>query len=194
MGIMFAWAGGILAFLLYIPLIRGILKGEVKQSFATWTLWVLLDAIALVSTILEKGNFLLLVSYVIGGTLVTATLIHKKQFKWTWFEWLTLALVIVCLVVWKVSGSKTAIVASTLAVFIAGVPQIVESWQKPDKQTALIYFGYIIANSLSLMAGKSWTIEERFYPAVCVILCTLIGIASLHRKTTLDRKGSEVVT
>lgn len=190
----FAWAGGLLAFLLYIPLIRGILNGKVKQNFAAWFLWVSLDTILLVSTIIEKGNFLLLVFYVIGGSLVTASLLYKKLFKWTWFEWFILALVIICLVVWNMSGSKTAIVASTLAVFIAGVPQIVESWIKPDRQSGLIYMGYVVANFLSLLGGKGWTIEERFYPATCVVLCGLIAIAALHRKGNEEEIGSGVVT
>ncbi len=189
-----AWAGGLLAFLLYVPLIRGIMRGEVKQSVAAWMLWVFLDAIAMVSTIIERGNFLLLVFYVIGGSFVIASLLYKKLFKWTWFEWLILALVIICLVVWKMSGSRTAIVASTLAVFIAGVPQIVESWRKPDKQTGYIYIGYVVANFLSLMGGKGWLIEERFYPGVCVILCGLIAAAALHRKGAEEIRGSEVVT
>lgn len=181
------WMGGLLAFLLYIPLIWGILKGEVRQSFATWILWVALDSIALVSTILEDGNFLLLVFYTIGGTLVTASLVYKKLFKWTWFEWSVLVMVIICLVVWRVSGSTAAIVASTLAVFIAGTPQIVDSWLNPDKQTGYIYIGYVIANFLSLMGGKSWSIEERFYPGVCVILCGMIAIASFRNNKASTR-------
>jgi hypothetical protein len=177
------WAGGLLALLLYVPLIRIVLKGG-EQSFATWLLWVLLDAIAMVSTILEKGNSLLLIFYVIGGSTVTVLLLYKKLFKWTWFEWLILTLVIICLVVWKAGGSGTAIVASSLAVFIAGVPQIVELWQKPSKEIGCVYLGYAVAALLSLLGGQGWTIEERFYPGVCAVLCCLISLASFRRLDT----------
>lgn len=175
------WAGGLLALLLYIPLIRIVLKGG-EQSFATWLLWVLLDAIAMVSTILEKGNSLLLIFYVIGGSIVTVLLLYKKLFKWTWFEWLILVLVTICLVIWKVGGSRTAIVASSLAVFIAGVPQILELWQKPNKEIGYVYTGYMIAALLSLVGGRGWTIEERFYSGICVTLCGIIALTSFRQK------------
>lgn len=65
----------------------------------------------------------------------------------------------------------------------------------------LMYIGYVVANFLSMMGGKGWTIEERFYPGVCVIPCGLIAIASLHKSQKKEAKeaasalkGSEVVT
>jgi hypothetical protein len=52
-------SGATLAVAMYIPLNKGILKGEVKQNIATFLLWITLDLIAAISTWLEGGNFLL---------------------------------------------------------------------------------------------------------------------------------------
>lgn len=176
------WLSSLIALLLYYPLISGILKGEIKQSVATWILWVFLDTIALVSIILQKGNYLLLVFYCICGTIVTLSLVYKRLFSWTRFESFVLGLVIICLVVWSLSGSRWATIASTIAVCISGAPQIRDSWRTPDRTTGLIYVGYILANGLSFFGGKTWTIEERFYPGMMALLCLTIATASFRTK------------
>jgi len=183
------WLGSLIALLLYYPLISGILRGEIKQSVATWILWVSLDAIALISIILQKGNYLLLVFYCTCGMLVSLSLVFKRLFTWTRFETFVLFLVIVCLVVWSLSGSRWATIASTIAVCISGAPQIRDSWRTPDRTTGLIYMGYVLANSLSFLGGTTWTIEERFYPGMMVLLCLTIATAAFRKK---DQRSSVI--
>ncbi len=173
--------GGGLGLLLYMPLIGGILFKNKKQNCVTWVLWVLLDAITLANVIITKGNATLLECYVIGGTGVSLLLFYKKQFKWMNIETMFTCLVIICLVVWYMLGSRVTIVASSLAVFIAGMPQVIDSWRSPDRETGYIYLGYALSNYLAFMGGKSWAIEEWFYYGVCVVLCLMIGIAALRK-------------
>ena len=176
------WASGLLALLLFYPLISGILRGKIKQSVATWILWISLDAIALVSIILQKGNYLLLVFYCTCGTVVVLSLIYKRLFTWTQFETFILALVIVCLIIWGLSGPRWATIASTVAVCISGCPQVRDSWREPDRTTGLIYIGYTVTNSLSFFGGKAWTIEDRFYPGMMALLCITIATTAFRRK------------
>lgn len=175
------WLGSLIAVSLYFPLIIGIMQGKIEQNFATWILWVALDAIALASILFQGGNYLLLIFYCIGGTLVCVSLLYTKQFRWTRFETFVLSLVIACLVLWAMSGSRWATIASTLAVVISGAPQIKDFWLQPDKRTGYLYLGYVLANGFSFLGGKSWTIEERFYPGMCVLLCIAIAIAAFRK-------------
>lgn len=176
------WTGSIIALSLYFPLVSGILPGKIEQNFATWILWVALDAIALVSILIQGGNYLLLVFYCFGGTTVCIALLCARLLRWTQFESFILFLVIVCLVVWAVSGSRWATIASTLAVVISGAPQIKDSWIQPDKKTGYIYLGYVLANGFSFLGGKAWTIEERFYPGMSVLLCLAIAGAAFRKR------------
>ena len=66
----------------YALLIQGILKGTVKQSFATWILWLALDVIMVYGTISQKGNPLLYSVFTLGTCIVTILLIVKKQYTW----------------------------------------------------------------------------------------------------------------
>lgn len=75
--------GALMAFVLYYPLVKGILRDEIEQNFVTWILWFLLDSIALGSLIFQGGNYLLLIGYCVGGFIVSCSLIYKKQIKWT---------------------------------------------------------------------------------------------------------------
>jgi hypothetical protein len=177
-----AYSSCALALLLYCPLLTGILRGQIKQNVATWTLWVSLDAIVTVSIILQKGNYVLPALYVIGGSIIVISLIYKKLFKWTSFETFVLILVIVCLLIWSISGSRWATIASTLAVCISSAPQVRDLWREPEKGTGVIYSGYALANILSFMAGKSWTVEERFYPGMMIPLCLLMTVVAFRKK------------
>src|SRR3989344_5125098 len=152
------WTGSLIALGLYLPLISGILRDKIEQSFATWLLWVSLDLIALISIILQKGNF-----------------------KWTWFETFVSFMVLICLIFWWLSGSRIATISSTIAVVISGLPQFKESWQKPDRVTGFIYLGYVVVNVFFFFGGKNWTIEDRFYPGSMIPLCMAIAFAALLR-------------
>lgn len=176
------WLSSLIALLLFYPMISGILKGEIKQNVATWILWVSLDVIALMSIILQKGNYLLLMFYCTCGILVILSLVYKRLFSWSKFESFVLGLVVICLVVWSLSGSRWATIASTIAICISGTPQIRDSWRTPDRTTGMIYMGYVLANSLSFFGGKAWTVEERFYPGMMVILCITIAWVSFRKK------------
>ncbi len=184
MKIILSWTAGIIAFVLYAPLLIGIFKNQIKQSFATWMLWVLLDVIALGSIIAQKGdNWTLLACYISGGTIVAVLLIYKKQFRWTWIESATVSLVFICIFLWLASGPKLATIASTLAVCLSGIPQYVESRKEPDVNTGWIYLGYTLVNFLSFLAGKEWTIADRFYYGMTTLLCVSIAYVALQKKS-----------
>lgn len=180
--------GALMAFALYYPLVKGILRDEIEQNFVTWILWLLLDGIALGSLIFQGGNYLLVIGYCVGGFIVSCCLIYKKQIRWTAKEVVVLSMVIICLIVWSVSGNRNATIASTLAVFISGLLQMSDSWRKPDTQTSFIYLGYVLANGVSCLAGEAWTIKDRFYQAACTILCLIISLASSQKvKDNIDK-------
>ena len=176
--------------LCYVPLIFGIVKNKIEQSFVAFFLWALLDIIATITSILADGNYWLPLSNAIGASTVAILLAIKKKFNWTWVESITAILVLVCLITWYVSGETAGIVASSLAVVIASLPQMVDTYKNPQSTPTLIYLVFLVANILSLIAGKSWTIEERFYPACAVFLCLVIASFSLRKINTLSKRIS----
>jgi len=167
-------AAAVVAFWAYIPLASGILRDKAVQSFAAFFLWALLDSIATVTSFLHDGNYWLPLSNVIGSSTIAIILVSKKQVSWSWVETMTAILVIICLAVWHTTGEKAGIIASSLAVEIATIPQMVETYSKPGDTPVKVYYIFLAANLLSFVAGQSWTIGERFYAACSVFLCLMV--------------------
>jgi hypothetical protein len=90
--------------------------------------------------------------------------------------------VLVCLVIWKSSGPKTATVATTLAIVIAGLPGMIELWRAPQRFLAWVWTGYTVASLLALAGGTAWSIEERFAPAVFAAQTLVLTGIGLRRK------------
>ncbi|HZY82362.1 MAG TPA: hypothetical protein VFE50_22710 [Cyclobacteriaceae bacterium] len=183
-------AGGIIGLVAYVLLIVALTRStsggqqsDTEQSFAAFFLWALLDLIATITTIIEGGNYWLALSNAIGSSVITIILVYKKQVSWSWVESMTATLVVVCLVVWYVSGEQAGIVASSLAVVIASVPQMVDTFKKPGSTPLLPYMVFLVANIISFLAGKSWTIEERFYQACGIFLVVVIVAFALRRRS-----------
>jgi hypothetical protein len=166
--------GAIVGLIAFIPLIADISKdknNETNQNFATWILWAILDGIAAVTTIFQSGNFWLPLGYSFGGFAITILLIYRKRISWTKFESLIAVLVTICLSIWWYVGDKAGTLASTLAVMIASIPQLIDIAKNPSSTPRLVYFLFGLGGFLSFIGGKSWTIEERLYPANVIIVC-----------------------
>lgn len=175
-------AGSVVAILIYFPLWKGIRTGKVEQNLLTWALWGTLDFVVAATIIAQKGSFLLPIAYAIGS-LITVLFIVKAKGKasWTWFESLVSFLVLASMVIWYFSGDKVAAVASTTAMCIAGVPQLIDAWKKPHSMPLLVFSAYLLANVLSTAGGSDWSIKERFYPASAAVYCFLIVLFSARK-------------
>lgn len=178
----FIWVSAAIAILGYIPLCLAIRSGSAKQNLLTWALWCSLDGIVAATLIAQAGNFLLAVAYTIGSGVTTIFILKAgNHASWTWFHTMVVGLVVASMVVWHFSGSRMATIAGTIAMIIAGVPQLVDAWEKPKESPTLIYSAYVIANCLAIAGGKSWSVEERFYPVCAGVFCLLITLVSLRK-------------
>ncbi len=160
--------------LIYLYLAHKIRKGNAEQNLATWVSWVLLDTVAGASLFVQDGNWYLLAMYVAGGTMISSFIFRSAKFKWGIVEKTSLLLVVVSIIIWTRSGPWYATIVSTIGVAIATCPQLKDAILEPATQPIEVYIGFTIINGLAVAGGKAWTIDERFYPAVCTILCALI--------------------
>lgn len=172
------WAGVALSILLYRLIIKDVLRGILRQSLVTWSLWGALDLITLVSIIVEKGNWLILAIYVMGSLVVCSSLAYKRQFAWTWLESFIITLVGLCLLVWYYLGPTATTIAGTTSVALATLPQLKESWFTPNRKSVRIWAGFLIVNIFFFLGGASWEVKEVLYPLVCVGLCTALMVVN----------------
>ena len=174
--------GGIGALALFVPMAVEVVKdGGAGQSFATWMLWAALDTILTISLLLQHGNYLLPLGFAAGGIVLTTLLLLKGRFAWGRMDNVILLLVIGCLIGWKLGGAKTATVAATLGICLAGIPGLVELWRNPQRKVGNIWGWYVLANGLAFLGGTAMTVEERFAPGVFAAYSLLMFVASRRR-------------
>lgn len=176
--------GGLLALLMFIPMFRQVLRENGDgQSFASWLLWGSLDGILIATLIEQGGNFWIVVGFTLGDLLIAGTLAWQRKFNWGRFETMTLLLVVICVVGWKLAGPRTATVFSILAVCVAGVPGFLTLKRNPDRKTGNVWLGYSVANVLSFFGGTAMTLEQRLAPGVFTVASLLMAWAGLRRVT-----------
>jgi len=188
-------AGGVLVLLLFIPMVAVAMKdGGAGQSFAMWLLWTALDLILTISLFAQHGNYLVSLGFTIGDAFMAGLLLFKGRFVWGTFEHVILALVIGCLVGWKIGGPATATVATTLGICVAGIPGLAELWKNPQRKVGHLWAAYVVANGVAFWGGRAMTIEERFAPGVFAGYSLLMFLASRRVVEPVGLKGHEKVT
>lgn len=172
---------GVIGFITYCFLFFKILNSKAEQNFAAFLLWAILSIVLTITVLLEEGNYWLSLGNVLGETAIAVLLFIKKQISWTWIETLTAVLLVACLIIWFFVGEIAAIVSASIATLIASIPQVVSTYKKPSTTPTGIYVAFLLANLLSLYAGKAWSIEERFYPSSAALLCFIITLFSMKK-------------
>ena len=165
----------------YILLISGILNGKIKQSFATWVLWCILDIIVVWEVVTQHGNYLLYSVFALGTLLTAISLIYKKIFSWGRFETFISILVTLCIAVIIICGSHYGIIFTTTALNIAGIPQLKDTFQNPKSTSKTAYLLFALSGMLSTIGAESWSVEERLPSMSAMIYCLLILLFSLRR-------------
>lgn len=140
-------------------------------SFTTFALWSMLNFITAYTTYKKKANPSIPIIYGSGATLTAAILLCKGRCQWSNLDSAVAVLVVVCLLLWKIKGEKWALVSSTLAATIAGIPFLVIIWRNPEMSPVLPNALFTLTNLLSFFAADKWTVEDRLFSGINVIFC-----------------------
>lgn len=154
----------------------GIYKRTMKLSFSTYFIWFLLNLIITTASFLAHGNYALSLSFVLLNLLIALMVLatERKIVFPTWERFIVL-LCVVCMGVWYTTSGAYAVVAASLAVFIAGVPQFAVVYKHPKLTSTLVWLLATLAGLFAVLGGKEWSIVERFYPTT-FFLYGLIGL------------------
>lgn len=176
-------ASAVLAVILYTRVCYEIYRGKGEYNLASWALWASIEVILTAALIAQQGNYLLVLTFTLGTTISAGFIARfgRSRVIWGKFELLVTLLVLTCLIIWYQSGPKVATIAATIAVFVAGLPQVKEAWEKPQEQSTWVYLGFALANLISVISGKEWSIEERLFSSVSGLYCLLIVMLSLRK-------------
>ncbi|MES2930945.1 MAG: hypothetical protein V4665_04145 [Patescibacteria group bacterium] len=168
-----------LAIIAYIPLAIAIIKDKEKgagQNFCTWVLWVILDIVQFICTVLAGGTYVMFFAFIPCASIIMC-LVFRYRKKMDDFEKIIAVLVFLCIVIWLLFGEYWAIVFQTLSQIIAGLPLLRDTWRKAKefRKTLLPLSIFAIVHLLCILRKDGWSVEHTLFPAALEIF-TLVSI------------------
>ena len=174
--------GGVVGILACIPLLLAISNG-LKQNMISFGLWATLESMLAISLFEEKGEFIQLCGFALGSWLIVILCITKKQkASWGKLEFFVIFLIACCIIAWCLGGSLVAVVATTCAITLAGIPQMLDIWKDPRNGSVPTWVLFEISNVLTFIGAKDWSIENRLFSGVGTIFCLIFVVLSLRTK------------
>lgn len=143
-------------------------------SLTTFGLWSALAWITSFAMLKKKVNPAVVMIYGVGACATTIILLIKGRFSWSNFDSLIAFLVVLCVILWHTRGPRGALILSVIAGGLAAVPFIVMTWKSPANSPIIPNAGFLITNVLAFVSAKTWTLEDRLYSVVNVVMCSLL--------------------
>ncbi|HEY4518000.1 MAG TPA: hypothetical protein VJG48_00055 [Candidatus Paceibacterota bacterium] len=177
-----ATVGGVLASLTILGFGLSLFSSNVEQNVVTWIMWAILDVLVLSSSLAagSKGSWLLPAGYTAGATLTALVLVRKGVWAWGDVESLCAIGVAVSVLIWRAVGPKWAIVALTVAMTIAGIPEAYHEYVSPQPASWWLWAIVAFSCALTALSTKEWTIKERFFPIASLIWNGMMTILVLR--------------
>ena len=152
-------------------------------NLATWVLWLTIDGLLITSLIRAKKPYEIMIPFAAGTAIITAIAVYNflagsSSFLWGYAETVTVLVVIISLVVWKMKGDGVGAVMTTLAMVIAGIPTWVDAYQDPTTQSVLFWSLSAASCALSYFGSPK---GGRFMPGSGALSNGLIIVLALRQ-------------
>lgn len=177
----------ILALIGYGMLVYGILFKNAIQPLSATLLWLVLDGLAAWTAYHSGGNWLLAAGYTVGVIAAALATIYRGHTTFVRSDAWVSVLVLICVFIWQIVGNVAGLVASSTAMFIAGVPVIILYAKRPQDGQLSVWVIWSVANLLSLLGRNGNSLEDWIFPAFA---CAGSGVGTLliTRKFFLPRE------
>lgn len=160
-------AGSAVTLLGFIYLMLVLTMQAVPLNPATWILWTVLDAFIAYSMVkAQHPSAKIMVAFTIGAGIIALLSIRQLvmgTIVWQWgtTETFTAICFAVLFVIRLMSAShKLSINMGATAMFVAGIPMLIDSWNKPEAQDALFWgmstFGWLLTLSGTKKSFTGW--------------------------------------
>ncbi len=177
----FVILGAIIFFLGSVGYILDTIKGRVKPNKVTWFIWSLAPLIAFAAQINQGIGMEALLTFMIGFVPVivfVASFVNKKSYwKIEKLDLVCGSLSIVGLILWQITKvGNIAIVFSLVADFLALLPTLIKSYNQPETENYLLYFGNAIFALLTLLTIRDWNFANYAFPLYIFIATLLLAV------------------
>lgn len=132
--------------------------GTQNLNTASWVMWTIMNGIVVFLSI-KEGNKRpwLFIGWTVTTSITTVGMILKgASFQIGTTEIISILGVITSVYFWIKNKTANALIACAVAMFIAGIPQMVNFWYTPAISTWWLWAGNAIACALSMFGSAKW--------------------------------------
>jgi hypothetical protein len=148
-------------------LIFGIIltKQSTNQNAASWAMWSVLNAV-IAFGMFGKGNkdAWLPTGYTVGTLFVALILIGKGSWHFGFVETTCAVGATIAMIFWLFSSPNGATVIGCVAMWIASVPILRDTWIHPDPTFWWLWCTGAVAALSAILLAPRWSIEHRLFP------------------------------
>lgn len=180
-----AVCGLLLAMFGSLAYLRDTLRGHNAPNRASFLLWALAPAIALMAQLDQGVTWPAITTFAaaLGPASILAASFASKSGKWqlTQFDYFCGALSILAIVFWKLSGNgNVAITFSILADGLASLPTIVKAYRHPETETGWTYGCSALNGLTGGLSATSIRFDNLAFPTYLFLAMGLITVLCVY--------------
>jgi hypothetical protein len=165
------------------PYIYNIYKGTVQTTLSTWIAWTLMNT-ALLAGIISSGEMSWQVAAFIIGNLsvVLVSMFKGAKFAFTRLDLGCLALTVLAIIAWALSGNPTvALVMSVTGLFAGAIPMLKNMWENPHTEKVHPWVIFSVGSIFALLSVTQLNLATLLAPIFFLTL-QLVFVALISRK------------
>ena len=175
----------LLALSAYTLYIRDIFVHNTKPHAFSWIVWAVLGGIAFAAQQwgdAGAGSWVTFTDMFLC-TLIFVIALWRGEKGYMQFDWITLALAGVALILWKLTETPTAsVILIAFADFLGFLPTYRKSFHKPWEESMSMYVLITCKYTLALLAVSSYSIASALYVGALIPMnIVLVGIIVVRR-------------
>ncbi|MDO8729549.1 MAG: hypothetical protein Q7K26_06775 [bacterium] len=145
-----------------------LFQSPIPQNLTTWVMWAILNALLLRASISagNKQSWMLSAGATLGVVFITLILLSNGEWHWGMVETISVIGATVTTVIWKSLGPKRGVIAIVVAMNVAGLPNMYDTYLAPNPEGWWLWAGLALACLLAGIGAEKWTVQDRLFPVV----------------------------
>lgn len=179
----------VLTFVLFVPYMRGIVRGTIRPHAFSWIIWGLVTFTVFLAQLAGHagvGAWPIGVSGLITFGIALLAYAKRGDTHITRSDWWFFAAAVAALPVWAVTADPLwAVVILTTVDLVGFGPTVRVAYHRPHQESALFFVLAGVRNALVVLALEHYSVTTVLFPAAVGAACLLLGVMLLWRRRGL---------
>ena len=181
-----------LTFALFVPYIRGILRGSLRPHVFSWVVWGIGTFVVFLAQLAGQGGagaWPIGVSGIITFYVALIAYLKRGDTRITRSDWAFLAAALSAFPVWVVTSNPLwAVVILTLADLVGFGPTVTRVYRSPYQDSAVFFLLGAVRNGLVVLALERYSLTTALFPAAVGVACLLLSSMILWRRSMVEER------